>query len=516
MAEIWTLVLIITLLIIANGIFVAAEFAIASAPRSRVQQMVEQGSLAAQYVLDTLNDNRLLNRYISTAQLGITFASLGLGMYGEHAVAELIYHELENYTWIGVATAHTLATVIAVGFLTYLHIVLGEMIPKSLALQSAAPVAVYLSGAMIWVERIFRPLTYLLNAISDRFMRLVGIPPIEASAKYFSTAEISYIVSESFESGLLDPDEQLFLENAIDFHERGVGQVMTPRNRLNALDVSSSLDSVIHSVCESRFSRYPVYDGDRDHIVGFFYVKDLARYLAVHRPIPSDAEGDSPAAPGDPPGAASPSTGSALTLSPQPDTNGHPAPEDARSDAARSPLAGPDDSQQSQEQQIGAQEFDLRALLRPAVFVPESLPLDAMLALFRKEHFQIAVVLDEYGGTAGLVTLEDLVEELIGEIQDEFDEEVPPFAEIAPDLIRVRGDLLLDELDQHFDLLFEEEDAETVNGLIMSKLGRMARPGEQITFPTCRFQVEAVEGLAIHTALLRLLPPPQDDTPSED
>lgn len=478
MAEIWIPIVVIILLIIANGIFVAAEFAIAAAPRTRVQQMIAEGSYSAQRVLDVLSDNRLLNRYISTAQIGITLASLGLGMYGEHAVAEWILHGLEDYTWIGAATAHTIATIIAVTFLTYLHVVLGEMIPKSLALQSAATVAVYLSAGMAIIERIFSPLTNFLNAAGDWLLRRAGIPPVEASSKLFSTAEISYIVEESYESGLLAPEEQLFLENVIDFHERDVGQVMTPRNRINALDVTTTLAEAVTLVCESRVSRYPVYENDRDHILGILYIKDLARYLAQHTQT-----------------SASETPEDSAQVPPQISAQTRSQPTETPVTGPTLPLSLPADD-----------TFNLRDLLRPAVFVPESLPLDAMLALFRQEHFQIAIVLDEYGGTAGLVTLEDLAEELIGEIQDEFDEEIPPFAELAPNLIRVRGDLLLDELTQHFGLDFEEEDAETVGGLIMGHLGRVARPGEQITFPTCRFQVEAVDGLAIHTAIMRLTP----------
>jgi CBS domain containing-hemolysin-like protein len=443
LSEVWLPTIIIILLIGVNGLFVAAEFAIAAAPRTRVLQMVSEGSVAAEHVLNVLLDNRLLNRYISTAQLGITFASLGLGMYGEHTVAGWILNALHDVTWFGVATAHTIASILAVVFLTYLHVVLGEMVPKSLALQSAATAAVYLSATMAIFERIFRPLTLLLNAIGDWILRAIGVPPVEAASKLFSTTELSYILEESSESGLLAPEEQVFLENVIDFHERDVGQVMTPRIRMEGVDVTSTLDEIIKTTCESRFSRYPVYEGDRDHILGVLYIKDLARYLADPTP-----------------------------------------------------------------------EFDLRSLLRTPVFVPESLPLDAMLALFRKEHFQIAIILDEYGGTAGLITLEDLAEELIGEIQDEFDEEIAPFVEIAPNLIRVRGDLLLDELTQHYNLDFPEEEAETVGGLIMSALGHVARPGEQVNFPDFSLQVEALEGLAVLTALLRLHAP--SEYPSEN
>jgi CBS domain containing-hemolysin-like protein len=208
MSEILIPVAVIALLVIFNGLFVGAEFGIASVPRTRIQQMVEDGVAAAQRVFDTLRTPRKLNRYISTAQIGITLASLGLGMYGEHAVAEWILHPLEEVTWLSVAAAHTIATIVAVGVLTYLHVVFGEMAPKSLALQHPAETAIRLDRAMALCTRFFLPLTLFLNWAGDAILRLIHLPPASAAERLASSAELAYIVEESSARGMLDRTEQ--------------------------------------------------------------------------------------------------------------------------------------------------------------------------------------------------------------------------------------------------------------------------------------------------------------------
>lgn len=449
MAEYLIPIVIIIVLIIVNGFFVAAEFAMAGASRPRVAGLAESGSASAQRVLQVLSAPQEVNRYLGTAQIGITVASLGLGMYGEHAVAEWLIEPLEHLGWLSVAAAHTIATVVSVAVLTYLHVVLGEMIPKSIALQSATTTAIQLSPIMALTEWLFRPITAILNRIGNGLLRLIGIPLADAEARLVSTTELAYIVEESSEGGLLDPTEQIFLENVIDFNQRTVNQVMTPRTRMAAIPVDSDRMTTLALICEERHSRYPVYEEDRDHILGILHVKDVARYLLAEQTSNGDSE------------------------------------------------AG--------ETQTKEAEWDLRAMLRPAVFVPESISLDEMLAQFRAQHFQVAIVVDEYGGTAGIVTLEDLAEEIIGEIQDEFDEEIPPFAALNEHTLRVRGDLILDELTQHYDLDFEDvSDSETVGGLIMSVLGHVAQPGEEAIVQGVRFVVEAIDGLAISTALVYL------------
>lgn len=440
--------LIIIFLIAVNGLFVAAEFAIAAAPRARIAQMAEGGSAVAQRVLAILRHPERLNRYISTAQVGITIASLGLGMYGEHILAEWFLGPLEHWGWLGVAGAHTVATVISVTILTYFHVVVGEMVPKSLALQAADQTAMRLVGAMAIADWLFRPLTVILNRIGNALLRLVGIAT-DTSTKLISSAELEYILEESTEGGLIDPAEQLYLENVLDFSERTIGQVMTPRTRMAALPVDAALSQVMKTLGENRHSRYPIFEEDRDHIIGIMHLKDLARY--IHH-------------------------------------------------------------SQRQENGLPDGDFSLRTLLRPAVFVPETLSLEQMLDRFRQEHVQVAIVVDEFGGTAGLVTLEDLIEEIIGEIQDEFDTEIPPFSEIAPQTLRVRGDLLLDELNQHYELNLSHENVDTVGGLIMAELGHLAQPAESVTFGNVRFEVENMEGLAVNTALLYLPAPVEHST----
>ena len=429
--------LIIFFLIVVNGLFVAAEFAIAAAPRARVAQMAEEGSAAARRVLEILRHPELLNRYISTAQVGITIASLGLGMYGEHVVAEWLLGPLEHWGWLGSAAAHTIATMLAVTILTYFHVVVGEMVPKSLALQAADQTAVRLSDIMAMADRLFRPLTVVLNRIGNWLLGLLGIDS-EHTIRVISSAELEYILEESTEGGLLDPTEQVYLENVLDFSERTIGQVMTPRTRMAALPIDAPLSAVMAILRTHHHSRYPIYETDRDHVLGILHIKDLARYLQ---------------------------------------RKGVPEAE---------------------------RTFALRSLIRPVIFVPETLSLEQMLDRFRQEHVQVAIAVDEFGGTAGLVTMEDLIEEIIGEIQDEFDTEIPPFSEIGPQLLRVRGNLLLDELNQHYALKLYNEEVDTVGGLIMVALGHLAQPGERVTYDQVRFEVESMEGLAVKTALLYL------------
>ncbi|MDX1436436.1 MAG: hemolysin family protein, partial [Anaerolineales bacterium] len=324
----------------------------------------------------------------------------------------------------------------AVGILTYLHVVIGEMIPKTLALQSAEQTVLRLDVPMRWADLLFRPLVVGLNGLGNWIVRLLGMAPLDIKDRLYSPEELELIVDESFEGGLLESTEQLFIENIFDLHERTVGQVMTPRTRITGIRVSASSDLVFRRLCETRQTRYPLYEGDLDKIVGMLHVKDFAR------------------------------------LSTQ-----------------------------------GIEEFDLREMSRPATFIPESLTVEKTLMQFRTEGLQIAIVIDEYGGTAGLVTLEDLIEEVVGEIQDEFDQEILPFAELAPRVLRVRGDLILDELEQHFDLELAVSEVDTVGGLVMTTLRRIPRPGDSVEHGGVKFTVETVRGLAVQTVIVRLPAP---------
>jgi CBS domain containing-hemolysin-like protein len=200
------------------------------------------------------------------AQVGITVASLGLGMYGEHVVAEWLLVPLERFGHLAEPLAHTLATVLAIGALTYLHVVVGEMVPKSLAISHAEPVVLRLDGPMWVIQRLVTPLVALLNAIGNGIVRLMGIPPLDAQARLFSPEELEYIVEESAEGGLMDASERLFIENIFDLRERTVSQVMTPRTHIVGLPVTLDEDEVMARVCEGRHSRYPIYEGNLDAV----------------------------------------------------------------------------------------------------------------------------------------------------------------------------------------------------------------------------------------------------------
>lgn len=434
---------IILLLIVINGLFVAAEFAIVAAPYTRIAQRAEAGDHTARYVLSILRDPVRRNHYIATAQVGITIASLGLGMYGEHTIADWLLGPLEGLVHLNEAVAHSVALVLAVAILTYLHVVLGEMVPKSLAIQSAETTVLQVSGSMSLIGRLFGPLVSVLNWAGDAITRMLGVPPTEGHERLFSSEELELIVAESYEGGLLAPAEQLYLENIFDFPDRTVGQVMTPRTRVVGLPASANLDQVREVVQESRRSRYPVYQDNMDQILGTVHIKTLARLQVSATPA-----------------------------------------------------------------------FDLQRLLRPALSVPETLSLQEMLTQFQAERTAIAIVVDEYGGTAGIVTVEDLVEEILGEIQDEFDTELPPMQILESGELQVRGDLILDELNQHFDLELAMEGVETVGGLIMAELGRVPVPDDRVTVDNTEFTVTAVEGLAVQTVRVRL--PEQTTNPEQD
>jgi len=433
MSEYLIPILIIFFLILLNGLFVAAEFAIVGAPNTRIAQRAEKGSALAKRVLTILRDPDRQNQYIATAQVGITIASLGLGMYGEHTIANWLIPPIEHLGVFTVSVAHSIAIIISIGGLTYLHVVIGEMVPKTIALQSAETTVLRLVTPMTFAERLFSPVVWVLNGIGNQILKLLGIQPAEGSARLMSPEELEFVVDESFEGGLVEANEQLFIENIFDLSERTVGQVKTPRNHIIGIPTTMDEQSVLLRACQARYTRLPVYNEDLDHITGILHLKDLARQQV-------DPEKD----------------------------------------------------------------FILTDIISPPKYVPESLSLEDMLVQFRRERFQIAVVIDEFGGTAGVVSIEDLVEEVVGEILDEFDQEILPIQEIEENVLRVRGDLLIDELNQHFDLNIPHPDADSVGGLIMAQLGRIVNPGDKIVIDGVRMEVETVKGLVIQTVFVTI------------
>jgi CBS domain containing-hemolysin-like protein len=432
-------ILIILFLIAMNGLFVAAEFAIVTAPRPKLRGLVNEGSKKAAQLLNILSSPELQNRYITTAQVGITIASLGLGMYGEHVIADWLISPLHNFTEMSEGLAHTISTVLSVGFLTYLHVVLGEMIPKSYALHTASQTVMVLYTPLNIAERLFFPVVYILNKISLSVIKNLSLTQSEENSRLLTSDDLEFVVEESMESGFLESTDQLFIENILDLDERTARQVMTPRNRIFAISIDTPPEKIIQLICETNKTRYPIFDSTLDNILGVLHLKDLARWQTKHGGTPEN----------------------------------------------------------------------IHTLLRPVIFIPESLPLSKLLYKFRAEQSHIAIALDEFGGTSGIITLEDLIEEVVGEILDEFDQEMPPFEKLADDTIRVRGDVILEELEQHFNLVFDENnEAISIGGYIMSKLGSIPKPNETISTKGFNLTVEKVDGLAIISVLIELLNPP--------
>lgn len=436
-AEIAVPLLVIAVLVLLNGLFVAAEFAIIGVRPTRITQLAEAGNRTAGQIKNILDDPRLQDRYIATAQVGITVASLGLGMYGEHAIAGWLLGPL-HWLRLSETAAHSIAAVLSIALLTFVHVVVGEMVPKSLALQYAERVSLGISPIMTFMKWLFYPAVVFLNAIGNGILRLLRIPVVGPHVRLHSPEELDLIVSESYRGGLLTANEQQLIHNIFDLSERRVGQVMTPRPRIVAVPVTISEEELRRFVATSPHSRFPVYERDLDHIIGVLLLKDFVTY-ELHRQTP----------------------------------------------------------------------FDLRTMVRHIPAVPETMPVERLLAGFKRSHVHMALVIDEYGGTAGIVTLEDLVEEVVGEVRDEFDQpELPVLRQVAPGVLLARGDLLVDDLRENTPIRLPEDedlpDVETVGGLVVGLLGRPPRPGDTVTLDGTTFTVETIRGLAVGTVRITL------------
>lgn len=429
--------IIILILILINGLFVAAEFALVTAPRPLLKKRASQGSSAAKNLLHIVSSPEKQNRYITTAQVGITIASLGLGMYGEHAFAEWFIEPLHAIGQLAEPLAHTIASILSVSLLTYMHVVLGEMIPKSYALQTGVNTIIALYRPLVISAKIFFPIVQFLNKLSFGIIRLIEKPDKVLASRLFTTQDLEYIVGESKDSGLLEDSDRIFIENILDLDERIASQIMTPRNRIQAIGSNSSYEEIIEYICATNKTRYPIYEATLDNIIGVLHIKDLARW----------------------------------------------------------------------QNKNAKNELAISDIIRPVLFVPETLPLSDLLVKFRENRSQIAVSLDEYGGTAGIITFEDLVEEVVGEILDEFDLETPPFEELAPGLVRVRGDVILDEIEQHYNLKFDEiSQSYSIGGYVMSLLGTIPKPNDTLNFRTYSITVEKVENRAVASVRIKFSP----------
>ncbi len=405
--------IIVFLLILLNGIYVASEFAIIGVRPTQMEQSVNEGNRKAQKVLDILESRPRQDQYIATAQLGITIASLGLAMYGEPRISHFIEAYLIDWFDISESLANAIGYFIALGLLTYLHVVIGEMVPKTLALTDASGASLRLTGIMQISQTVLGIPVRVLNGIGNLLLKVFRVPPAHGQSRLLAPEELELVVSESAEGGLIEEDAEEMIRNIFDFSDRTVGQVMTPRTKVQAVPTDIAMGELLTIVTESRHSRFPVYDADLDHIVGILHLKDLIRQ----------------------------------SIKP-------------------------------------TSTFDLRLILRAAPAVPEDQLVESLLAVFKQQRLHMAVVLDEFGGLAGIVTLEDLVEEVVGEVRDEFDLEKEPYVELAPGILEVAGDYLVDDLIEEVYLGDQSSlpDVETVGGLVITQLGRPPSVNDEVVY----------------------------------
>jgi CBS domain containing-hemolysin-like protein len=423
------------LLVLLNGFFVAAEFAIVKVRSTKIKELAQGGDWRAGVTQNVIGH---LDAYLSACQLGITIASLGLGWIGEPAVARLIGPILQAGGVENETLVHTIAFGLAFTIISFLHIVLGELAPKSLAIRKPESTALWLAPplrAFYWV--MYLPIA-ALNETANWILRLGGIEPVSETEQAHSSEELRMIVAASHTHGTLNATERRLLENVIDFSEREVAEIMTPRVDMVCLFVNKSIAENLAIVRGEQHTRYPLADGTADNVIGMIHIKDF------------------------------------ITLT------------------------------------LGAAERAgsvLQSIKRTVLFVPERASIDALLRTMQATHTHLAIVVDEYGGVAGLVTLEDVLEELVGEIRDEFDERELEVERRGGETI-VDGGLPLGEVEEMFPGLVSEGESEvrTIGGLVLRELGRIPVVGDQVTLGTYRLEVIEMDNLRITRVKIERVP----------
>jgi CBS domain containing-hemolysin-like protein len=406
-------------LVFANAFFVAAEFSLVGARRTRIDALAKSGNRRARIANSAIHR---LDHYISGTQLGITLASLGLGWVGESTIAAMIvglFHGLPS-PWDIVGT-HVVAGTIAFAFITFLHIVLGELAPKSLALLFPEAVSMWLAGPLIVFSKLFTPFIVVLNGTANLLLRGVGLRAPTGMERVHRPEEIEMLLTQTVEHGLLREEPVEMIRGVFHLSETTAAEVMTPRTEVLALAVETALEAAVEFILDMGHSRYPVFEDTIDHIIGVVLARDV--WKAQRGGVPT-----------------------------------------------------------------------LREIVRGVPFVPDTKSVEQLLRDMREEQSHIAIVIDEFGGTAGIVTIEDLVEEIVGEIEDELDEAAPEFTEGEGGRVEVKGKTPIFGLNERFGLEVPDEDYTTVAGFVLGRLGRVPRVGDEITMPGGVLRVLSMKG----------------------
>ena len=411
----WIGLALAVFLVFLNGFFVAAEFALVKVRPTQIDPLVAKGSRSAKVARHMITH---LDSFLSATQLGITLASLGLGWVGEPAFAWIIEPLVMRIPGATPALLHSIALTLAFAVISVLHIVLGELAPKSLAIREPTRSTIWVAIPLFLFSKAAYPVIWLLNLAANALLRLVGVEPVSESEGGHDEEELRLLLASSHAS-VLSQQKRDLLDNVFALSHRMARQIMVPRGDVVYLTTSRSVEENLEIARASGHTRLPLCEGDLDHVVGLVHIKDLFR-------------GD-----GRPP--------------------------------------------------------SLETIKRKIAFIPETLTLDRLLRRMRGEKLHLAAVVDEYGGTSGIVTLENVIEEIVGQIQDEFDRETPEIVEQGEDVYEIYGALLVDELEQALGVEFSERDEDTVGGVMLSELGRSPEEGDEVVLTPLRLQVVEVD-----------------------
>jgi putative hemolysin len=420
-------------LLVINAFFVAAEYGLVTSRRTRIMELEHEGNRRARAVLRITSDPP---RFIAAMQLGVTISSLGIGALGEQVLARKFDHVM----------ASILAVALALLIVTYLHVVIGELVPKGIALGHPERTALAVSTPVRWFFIVFRPLIWLLQESTTLILRGLGLEPPGAEHEAHSEAELRMLLSSSAEQGEIEHEEQEMLYKVFDFADKEVSDVMVPRPEVVAISIALPAEEALKAVLESPYTRYPVYRESLDDIVGVLHIRDLI--VAMN--------------------------------------------------------------------DRGIVDVDLESLVRPAYMVPETKDLVALLTEFRRTNQHLAVVIDEYGSMEGIVTLEDLLEEIVGEIEDEFDLPDETVERVDDDTIRIDGTFPIDDFNESFGTNLPQDDYHTIAGFVFGQLGRAAEPGDVVTSDGITFTVDSVEGQRIDRLTVKFQPWDRREQPAED
>lgn len=417
-----TKLLLVAVLIAFTAFFVASEFAIVRIRSSRIDQLIGEGNKKAQAVKRVISH---LDEYLSACQLGITVTSLGLGWLGEPTV-DAILHPVIGKLHFPTAVNETITFLIAFGFITFIHVVVGELAPKTVAIQKAEEVILLFAPILILFYKITYPFIWLFNNSARLVLKIFGIPPASEHEVAHSEEELRILLSESYESGEINQSEFKYVNNIFDFNMRVAKEIMVPRTEMVAIDIKVPFNENIHFMSTEKYTRFPVVDGDKDHVIGLINFKDVFTDFVLH-----DGE---------------------------------------------------------------AEVKTLEQYIRPIIQVIESISVHDLLVKMQREHIHMSILVDEYGGTSGLVTVEDILEEIVGEIRDEFDvDEKEEIYKNSENKYTIAGKVLISEVNDVFNLNIDDTDVDTIGGWILTENFEV-QEGDTIKIHPYTFKVLKIDG----------------------